>query len=190
MVVTWEIVGETPVIQQSGSKSLVICHVALIQFNPLLCKPHTTSKMSAHSLDSYIIHLPTLQVVVCRFCGIGVLPKDPLDHYGRHHTSSKEYPIPMEIRHKIAAYMKTLDLCDPKEIIPPERRIPQIKIIEEGWMCKFPDCHKCATTEPSIRTHYYTHRNPIPNGFKNWEETSLQTIFDGQHKKWAGLILG
>jgi Orsellinic acid/F9775 biosynthesis cluster protein D len=139
--------------------------------------------MSAHNLNSYIIHLPILQVVVCRFCEIGIPPKDPLNHYARHHTTSKEHPIPMEIRHKVAAYMETIDLCDPKEIVPPGMRIPQIKIIEEGWVCKFTDCCKCATSEGSMRTHYYAHQDHIPNDFKNWEETSLQTVFDGQNKK-------
>jgi hypothetical protein len=89
----------------------------------------------------------------------------------------------MKIRHDIAAYMKTLDLGDPKDMIPPETGIRQIKIIEEGWVCNFPGCHKCATSEPSIRTHYYKHRDHVPKDFKDWEETPIQTVFEGYHRK-------
>ena len=45
----------------------------------------------------------------------------------------------MEIRHKIVAYMTTLDLCDPRKIIPPNRLIPELKVIEKGYVCNFPD---------------------------------------------------
>lgn len=121
--------------------------------------------------------------MVCRFCEVGIPPKEPLDHFRLNHTAKKERVIPMEIRYKIAKYMKTLDLCDPKEVILPNKRIPELKIIKNGFVCKFPNCAQCTPLEGSMRTHYYSHKRTIPKGFKDWEETSLQTFFDGRNKK-------
>jgi hypothetical protein len=95
----------------------------------------------------------------------------------------KEHTVSSIIRHKIAEYMATLNLRQPQEVIPPKKRIPELKVIEKGFKCNFPGCEVCATSESSMRTHYYTHRKHIPKDFKDWESTALQTFFDGQHRK-------
>jgi hypothetical protein len=79
--------------------------------------------------------------------------------------------------------MATLDLYEPKKVIPPNRLVPQLKIIEEGYVCNFPGCGVCRTSEHGMRMHYYAHKKPIPKDFKDWDETSLQTFFDGRNKK-------
>jgi hypothetical protein len=139
--------------------------------------------MSAINLEPYITHLSVFRVVVCNFCEVCVPPKDPYDHYKLNHTATKKHPIPMNVRHDIAAYMKMLDLCEPKDVVHPENKVSQLKVIKKGYVCSFPGCGTCGTSEKSMHTHYYAHQASIPNGFRNWEETSLQTFFDGQHKK-------
>jgi len=127
--------------------------------------------------------------MICRFCEICIPPKDPLNHYKRHHTAKKDDPVPMKVRHKIADYMTTLDLCQSQEVIPPDNRVPELKVIKEGFMCNFPGCDGCATSEHSMRTHYYIHQKHIPKDFKNWESTALQTFFDDHHKKYDMLFI-
>ena len=139
--------------------------------------------MSFQDLNSYVTHLPEFKVILCRFCEGCIPPNDPLRHYELNHTAKKEHPVPMEIRHKVRDYMATLDLCDPSKVISPNRLIPELKIIEKGFVCNFPGCGACRTSEHGMRTHYYTHQKSIPKDFKDWEETSLQTFFDGHHKK-------
>ena len=89
----------------------------------------------------------------------------------------------MEIRRKVRDYMATVDLCDPSKVISPNRLVPGLKIIEKGFVCNFANCRACGTSDTSMRTHYYAHREHIPKDFKDWEETSVQTFFDGHHRK-------
>jgi len=139
--------------------------------------------MSYQDVKSYVTHLSTFKVMICHFCEICIPPKDPLDHYKRHHTAKKEHYIPMEARHKIADYMATLDLCQPKEVNSSDSWVPELKVIKEGFRCKFPGCEACGTSDQSMRMHYYIHQKQISKDFKNWESTALQTFFDGPHKK-------
>jgi len=95
----------------------------------------------------------------------------------------------MNVRHKIADYMATLDLCEPNTVIAPQKLVPQLKVIKNGFVCNFDGCRDCATTEPSMITHYYTHQEHIPKDFKNWESTSLQTFFDGRNRKYGTCLI-
>jgi len=140
--------------------------------------------MSHQDVKAYVTHLSAFRVVICRFCEIGIPPKDPFEHYKRHHTAKKDQYVSMETRHKIANYMTTLDLCQPKEVNLPDKRIPELKIIKERLKCRFPECDGCTVSEESMRKHYYVHQTSVPKFFKNWESTSLQTFFDEQHKKY------
>ena len=140
--------------------------------------------MSVPEIKSYIVHLPTFQVIVCHFCEVCIPPKDPLRHYEDHHTAKKDHPVPMEVRHKIADYMATLNLCQPKEVVSLHSLVPELKVIKEGFICKFPQCGTCCTSEPSMRKHYYVHQKSMPKTYKNWESTSLQTFFEGSHRKY------
>lgn len=144
-----------------------------------------SQSMSYRDVKPYVTHLSALRVVVCRFCEAAIPPKDPLRHYAQNHTAKKDHPVSMEVRHQIENYMATLDLCQPLEVISPNNRVPELKVIEEGFKCNFPGCDGCATSEHSMRTHYYIHQKHIPKGFKNWESTSLQTFFDGHNKKYV-----
>jgi Orsellinic acid/F9775 biosynthesis cluster protein D len=144
--------------------------------------------MPVQDIKSYITYLSIFQVIVCRFCEICIPPKDPLRHYEDNHTAKKDYPVPMQVRRKIADYMATLDLCQPQEIIPPHVLVPELKVLKEGFVCKFPGCGTCAISESSMRKHYYVHQNSVPKTYKNWESTSLQTFFDGQHRKYIKLF--
>jgi hypothetical protein len=139
--------------------------------------------MSFQDLNSYVTHLPEFKVVVCRFCEECIPPDNPLDHYESHHTATKEHPIPMEIRRKIQEYIAILNLCDPRKVILPNRHIPQLKISGNGYVCNFPGCGKCRTSEHGMRMHYYAHQKSVPKDFKNWEKTSFQTFFDGQNRR-------
>ena len=129
--------------------------------------------MSFQEVKNHINHLPEFQVVICRFCEICIPPKDPLRHYERNHTSKKDHPVAMEVRRKIAEYMATLDLCEPHKIISPRQPIPQLKVIKNGWICNFPGCDQCSTSESGMLTHYYIHQKHILKGFKNWESIFL-----------------
>jgi len=140
-------------------------------------------KMSSQDISSYITHLPAFKVVVCCFCEGCIPPNAALRHYESNHTATKAHYVPTEIRHKIKDYMETLDLCDPDKVVSPDRLIPQLKIIREGLVCNFPGCGVCRTSGHGMRMHYYTHRKAIPKNFKDWEETSLQTFFEGYHQK-------
>jgi hypothetical protein len=140
--------------------------------------------MAYQDIKPYVTHLSTFQVVVCRFCEICIPPKDPFEHYKRHHTAKRDYYVPMEIRHKIAEYMATLDLCQPQEVRTSDDLVPELKIVKEGFKCNFPGCDACVISEQSMRTHYYSHQKHIPKDFKNWESTSIQTFFEGYHKKY------
>jgi Orsellinic acid/F9775 biosynthesis cluster protein D len=95
--------------------------------------------MTEQAIESYVTHLPGFRVVVCRFCEDCIPPKDPLDHYKRNHSSKKPHFVPTAVRHKIMAYMATLDLCDPRDVILPDQLIPELKVINNGFVCKFPD---------------------------------------------------
>ena len=139
--------------------------------------------MSFEQLNPSITYLPEFKVVVCRFCETCIPSNDPLRHYELNHTAKKTHYVPMGIRRKIREYMTTIDLCDLSKVISPNRLIPELKIVEKGFVCKFPDCDQCATSKSSMITHYYSHRKHIPKGFENWEETSLQTFFSGRHIK-------
>ena len=145
--------------------------------------------MSVQDIESYITHLPILKVIICRPCEVCIPPNDPFRHYKDHHTAKKDYPVPMEVRYKIADYMATLNLCQPQEVVCPHNLVPELKVIEEGFECGFPGCGSCTTSEKSMRTHYYKHQEHIPKDFKNWEPTALQTFFDGQHKKYIKLFI-
>lgn len=140
------------------------------------------------SVQQYVTHLPVFRVVACHFCEACIPPKDPFRHYEDNHTAKKEHPVPMEVRRKIADYMATLNLCQPHEAIPPNTLIPELKVFKEGFICKFPNCGACSTSESSMRKHYYIHQKSVPKSYKNWESTSLQTFFDGQHKKYIQSI--
>jgi len=140
--------------------------------------------MSYQDIKAYITHLSTFRVVICRFCEVCIPPGDPLRHYKDNHTVKKNHSVPMKIRHKIANYMTTLDLCQLKEVIFPDKRVPELKVIKDGFKCRFPECDNCAVSEESMRKHYYVHQKSVPKFFKNWESTSLQTFFDGHHKKY------
>lgn len=145
--------------------------------------------MPVQDIKSYITHLLTLRVVVCRFCEICIPPKDPLRHYEDNHTAKKDYPVPSEVRRKIVDYMATLNLCQPQEVVSPHNLVPELKVIEEGFKCNFTGCEACATSEHSMRTHYYKHQKHIPKDFKNWEPTALQTFFEGYHRKYIKLFI-
>jgi len=136
-------------------------------------------------IKSYITHFPILQVVVCRFCKICISSKDPLRHYKDNHTAKKDHHVSMEIRRKIADYMATLDLREPDKVICPRGPVPQLKVIKNGWVCNFAGCGQCSTSESGMLTHYYTHQKHIPKGFKDWESTSIQTFFEGHHRKYG-----
>ena len=139
--------------------------------------------MSYQDVKAYVTHLLTFRVMICRFCEVCISPNDPFEHYKRHHTAKKDHYVPMKARHKIAEYMTTLDLCQPTEVNCPDTWVPELKIIKDGFKCKFPECNGCATSEQSMRQHYYVHQKQILKDFKNWERTALQTFFDGRHKK-------
>jgi hypothetical protein len=139
--------------------------------------------MSYQDIQSYVTHLSTFQAVLCRFCEVCIPPNDPFRHYKDNHNAKKTHYVPVEMRHKIAGYMETLDLCQPKEINC-NSWVPELKVIKEGFKCKFPECNACAISEQSMRTHYYIHQKHIPITFKNWEQTAIQTFFDGQNKKY------
>jgi Orsellinic acid/F9775 biosynthesis cluster protein D len=141
--------------------------------------------MSHQEVKNYITYLPEFQVVVCRFCEIGIPPKNPLRHYEQNHTSKKDHPVAMEIRRKVAEYMTTLDLLEPDKVISPRQSVPHLKTIEHGFICNFPGCDQCSTSESSMLTHYYTHQKHIPKGFKDWKSTSIQTFFEGHHRKYG-----
>jgi Orsellinic acid/F9775 biosynthesis cluster protein D len=143
---------------------------------------------SVQDIKSYITHLPTLRVVICRFCKICIPPKDPLRHYEDNYTAKKDHPVPSEIRRKIVDYIGTLNLCQPQDIIPPHTLIPELKVWKKGFICKFPGCDVCAISESSMRKHYYIHQKSVPKTFKNWESTALQTFFDGYHRKYELFI--
>jgi hypothetical protein len=151
--------------------------------NHIIKSPLRSTKMSSQDISSYVTHLPAFKVVICRFCKDCIPPNAPLRHYESNHTATKAHYVPTEIRHKIKDYMATLDLCDPGKIISPNRLIPELQIVEKGFVCNFPDCGACRTSEPGMRTHYYSHQKSIPKDFENWKETSLQTFFNGQNKK-------
>jgi hypothetical protein len=145
--------------------------------------------MSFQDLNSYITYLPEFKVIACHFCKSCIPPNAPSRHYESNHTAKKAHYIPMEIRRKVRDYMTTLDLCEPDKVVSPNRLVPELKIIEKGFICNFPDCGACATSEESMRTHYYSHQTSVPKNFKNWEPTALQTFFDGQHKKYIKLFI-
>lgn len=140
--------------------------------------------MSYRDVKPYVTHLSAFGVIVCRFCEIGIPPKDPLRHYEKNHTAKKDHPVSMEVRRKIVDYMTTLNLRQPQEVTSPDYRVPELKVIEEGFICNFPECGTCATSEHSMRTHYYSHQKHIPKEFKNWKSTALQTFFEGHHRKY------
>jgi Orsellinic acid/F9775 biosynthesis cluster protein D len=139
--------------------------------------------MSGQDITRYITHITTLRIILCRFYETTIPPNDPLRHYELYHTRAKEHPVSMEDRHKVAEYMATLDLCAPDQVKTPSERIPGLKIIEKGWKCNFSECKACSTSELGIRKHYYSHRESIPINFKDWEQTAIQTIFEGKHRK-------
>jgi hypothetical protein len=145
--------------------------------------------MSYHDVKPYVTYLSIFQVAVCRFCEVCLSPKDPLEHYKRHHTAKSDHPVPTKVRNRIADYMTTLNLRPPQEVIAPRGLIPELKIIKEGFKCNFPGCGSCATSEHSMRTHYYIHQKHIPKNFKDWESTAIQTFFDGHHKKYDRLFI-
>jgi hypothetical protein len=142
---------------------------------------HTT--MSMEQLDSYVTYLTEFKVIVCRFCQCGIPPNDPLRHYELNHTAKKGVYISVDIRHQVRDYMSMLDLCEPHKVMIPNRLISELKIISRGFICKFSGCNVCGTSESSMRTHYYTHQKHNPKDFRGWEESRLQTFFEGCHRK-------
>jgi Orsellinic acid/F9775 biosynthesis cluster protein D len=147
-------------------------------------KIFTSNTMTRQDLKPYITHLPASRVVVCNPCGACIPPNKPIDHYKGNHTAKKAHPISTEVRQKLADYMGMLDLCDPDKVIPPYARVPELKIIPDGYVCKYPGCHDCGTTPGSMRQHYYVHQDHVPIDFVGWESTALQTFFDGRNKKY------
>ena len=145
--------------------------------------------MSYQAIKSYITHLPTFRVMICRFCEVCIPSKDSFRHYKDNHSAKKDHYISMEIRYKIAEYMTTLDLCQSQEVRIPNEQVSELKIIKEGFRCNFLGCDACGTSEHSMHTHYYIHQKHISKDFKNWELTALQTFFDGQHRKYVKLFI-
>jgi len=90
----------------------------------------------------------------------------------------------MEVRRKVAEYMTTLDLLEPDKVISSHEPIPHLKIIEHGFICNFPGCGQCSTSDSGMLTHYYIHKKHISKEFKDWELTSIQTFFDDHHRKY------
>jgi hypothetical protein len=145
--------------------------------------PPISLQMSSQDISLYVEHLSEFKVIICNFCEECIPPNDPVRHYELHHTAKSVYPVSMEVHRNVRDYMATLDLCDPDKVVPPNRLVPQLKVIKKGLVCIFSGCGACRTTPHSMRTHYYTHQKSISKEFKDWEETSLQTFFEGQHRK-------
>jgi hypothetical protein len=135
---------------------------------------------------SYITFLPTFGIVVCRTCKVGIPPKDPLRHYELNHTFNKQHPVPMNIRRKIAEYMATLTLVNPANILSPNTRVPELKLIN-GFHCKVEDCGQCGTTTLGMQKHALVHGKPSELGRNNWEAVKLQTFFEGIHRRYTSL---
>ena len=146
--------------------------------------------MSLEQLNSYITHLPEFKVVSCRFCEFCIPPNDPLRHYELNHTAKKAHYVPIDIRYQVKDYMATLNLCELDKVVSPNRLVRGLKIVEKGYVCNFPGCGDCRTSESSMRTHYYSHREHIPKNFKDWESTAIQTFFDGRNRKYINLYQG
>ena len=127
--------------------------------------------MSSQDLRPYITYLSTLKVIVCRFCEGCIPPDTPLRYYKSNYTTKKPHPIPVEIRHRIKEYITTLDLYNPSEVLQLNSLVPELKVIEKGYICNFIRCGACRTSELSMRTHYYFYRKYIPKGFADWKET-------------------
>lgn len=73
----------------------------------------------------------------------------------------------MKVRRKIADYMTTLNLYQSQEVVsPPDNRISKLKIIKEGFICKFPGYDVYAMSEHNMRTHYYLDQKHTPKDFK------------------------
>jgi Orsellinic acid/F9775 biosynthesis cluster protein D len=166
------------------TRSMVKNFPANHQFGSTYVNLISISNMSLQEVKHYITHLPEFKVVICQPCEIGIPPKDPLRHYKQNHTAKKNHPVSMEVRRKVEEYMATLDLVEPDKVICPREPVPHLKMIEDGFVCNFPGCGQCSISESSMRTHYYTHQKHIPKGFKDWESTSIQTFFEGHHKRY------
>jgi hypothetical protein len=145
--------------------------------------------MAIEELGSYITYLCEFKVVVCQLCQSCIPPNDPLRHYLLNHTMKKGVYVPVKVRHRVKEYMETLNLCEPDKVIAPNRLIPELRIINEGFVCKFSGCTVCGTSRSSMRTHYYAHEKYVPNNFKDCEETRVQTFFEGHHRKLSYLCL-
>jgi len=142
---------------------------------------------SEETIDSYVTHLPQFRVMVCLPCEACIPPKEPLRHYEYNHTSTMDFPIEMGVRRQVAEYMATLDLCQPKEVVPPNELVPQLDVIKKGYICNITSCGHCASTEDSMRTHCRNvHKISVPKSetHPDWRRTSLQTFFKGTHKKY------
>jgi len=188
-MMTWEIFQSLMILVMifsnlSGLRVQTIRRKILLRPLPARLSLTLSQSMSYRDIKPYVTHLPTSQVMVCRFCESCIPPKDPFEHYKRHHTAKKDHYVSMEARHKIANYMKTFDLCQPQEVKTSDGRMPELKIIKEGFRCKFPGCDACTISEPSMRMHYYIHQKYIIKDFKNWESTAIQTFFEGYHKEY------
>jgi len=96
--------------------------------------------MSNQDVKAYVTRLSAFQVVMCRFCETCISLKDLFQHYKRHHTAKKDHYVSMKVRHTIADYMAELNLRQPQDVVLSHGMIPELKIVKEGFICKFPDC--------------------------------------------------
>jgi len=70
-------------------------------------------------MDEYIIHNTDYHILICRQHGFAVPP----DWIERHFQDSHK-GIPLDIRKEIAEHSKSLQLCQPSQVVLPDSIIP------------------------------------------------------------------
>jgi len=130
-------------------------------------------------MDEYIIYNNDYNVIICRQHGFAIPPD-----WIRRHFQDSHKGIPLETRKEMIEYSKSLELCQPTQVVLPDSIMPINGLtIIDGYKCCYEPCVKLSSTVKSMEKHCGSAHGWVAAHGIRWREQKLQTFFASQNRK-------
>jgi hypothetical protein len=134
---------------------------------------------------SYLNVTPTLLLVVCNTCQIGLCPGSALSHA----VSTHKIPLKKDQKKSIQAVLsKPSMIKKPGKAIPPTYPCPPVDGLaqKKGIICSV--CHYCCIAKNSIRNHFSKHHRGTDHSVNADSKTVTIQAFSSQNRKYFPVI--